>query len=261
MLDYKLLDELFHFLDQDSSEILPILCGYFNKIVTALLSKIKQKMLVYLLIERNGDVFDRLLGNLEHHSLAQMMIELMQIRIVSASAATRDRFSSDFDKEDNTEDGESQAEDEKQKELDRMSPQERQMMETLNNKKQMVVQTLMERLSSKNSNFEQCLNAHTILAELADNETTFAKLAQRDNMLLLIKASTDTKNLWQAYALNILTTIIKEFPDYEKQIGKNLSLEFQGAIGNSFLDITYGAIMTIRGPSEVTAYNQSGVAV
>jgi hypothetical protein len=50
--------------------LLPILCGYFNKIVTALLSKIKQKMLVYLLVERNGDVFNKLLNHLEHHSLA-----------------------------------------------------------------------------------------------------------------------------------------------------------------------------------------------
>jgi hypothetical protein len=41
------------------------------------------------------------------------MIELMQLKIVSASAAPRDRFSSDFDKEENTEDGESQVEDEK----------------------------------------------------------------------------------------------------------------------------------------------------
>ena len=113
VLDYQLLDELFQFLDQEDSELLPILCGYFNKIVTALLSKIKQKMLVYLLVERNGDVFNKLLNHLEHHSLAQLMIELMQLKIVSASAAPRDRFSSDFDKEENTEDGESQIEDEK----------------------------------------------------------------------------------------------------------------------------------------------------
>ena len=39
--DYTLMDELFGLLDQEDSEIQPISCGYFNKIVQAFLGKIK----------------------------------------------------------------------------------------------------------------------------------------------------------------------------------------------------------------------------
>ena len=89
VLDYQLLDELFQFLDQEDSELLPILCGYFNKIVTALLSKIKQKMLVYILVERTGDVFNKILTQLEHHSLAQLMKALRTVKTVSVLETPR----------------------------------------------------------------------------------------------------------------------------------------------------------------------------
>ena len=62
------MDELLEFFDQD--EIEPILCGYFNKIMQALMSKTKSKVLQYLLIHRKGDIFNLLVENLQHHSLA-----------------------------------------------------------------------------------------------------------------------------------------------------------------------------------------------
>lgn len=226
ILDYSALDELLDFLAQEPEELLPILCGYFNKVVTSLLSKIKQKMLIYLLVERKGFVFDMLMRHLEHHSLAQLMIELMQLKIVPANQVVRDRFSSDFDKEDKTEDGEQSEEEKNRETLDKMTPQERLMHDTLTEKKQMVVRTLLERLSSKNRDFELCLNAYTVLHDMADMETTFGKLVERENMQLLIKAATDTRNVNQGYALNILTTLIKEFPDYERHIGVHLAQEF-----------------------------------
>lgn len=70
-----MLDELFGFFDQEQIE--PILCGYFNKIIQNLVAKTKNKMLLYLLIKRNGDIFSILLKNLEHHSLAQLLIEML----------------------------------------------------------------------------------------------------------------------------------------------------------------------------------------
>lgn len=57
------MDELFGLLDENE-HVEPILCGYFNKIVTGLIAKIKNKMLHYLLIKRSGDVYDRLLSRL-----------------------------------------------------------------------------------------------------------------------------------------------------------------------------------------------------
>jgi hypothetical protein len=50
--DYTLLDELFGLLDED--EIEPISCGYLNKIVQSLLSKIKTKLMNYLLLKKDG---------------------------------------------------------------------------------------------------------------------------------------------------------------------------------------------------------------
>jgi hypothetical protein len=116
---------LFGFLEQgEDTELQPILCGYFSKIVTALLGKIKNKMLYYILIERQGDLFDKLMQHQQYHSLATLLIELLQLRIVSAATANRDRFSSDFDKDDKTDEGE-HSEDERQKELDKMTPLEK----------------------------------------------------------------------------------------------------------------------------------------
>lgn len=39
----------------------PILCGYFNKVVTALVQKQKGKTLEYLLLVQKGKIFDNLL--------------------------------------------------------------------------------------------------------------------------------------------------------------------------------------------------------
>jgi len=60
--DYSVMDELLDFFDQDIIE--PILCGYFNKVVQALVTKSKTKVLNYLLIHRKGDIFDQLLKHM-----------------------------------------------------------------------------------------------------------------------------------------------------------------------------------------------------
>jgi len=70
------------------------------------------------------------------------------------------------------------------------------------------------------------LNAHSILLELADHEATFGKLVQRENLVALIRASCDFKNKHQHYALNVLITIIREFPNYDRHIGTALAGEF-----------------------------------
>ena len=57
--------------------MLPVLCGYFNKIFVALLGKEKQTTLEYLLLKREGVIFDGLLKHIRHHSLAILLIELL----------------------------------------------------------------------------------------------------------------------------------------------------------------------------------------
>lgn len=66
--DFTLLDELILFLDK--REVLPILCGYFAKVVLALLNKTREKFLEYILIHKEGIIFNKLLNHLEHHSIA-----------------------------------------------------------------------------------------------------------------------------------------------------------------------------------------------
>ena len=51
---YTLIDELLSFLDNESHTLLPILCGYFCKVVLALLNKNRDKFLEYILINQNG---------------------------------------------------------------------------------------------------------------------------------------------------------------------------------------------------------------
>ena len=83
LTDFQLMDELFGILDADQhcEEPEPILCGYFNKIVQALLGKIKNKILYYILVKREGDIFTKLTQHLQHHSLAQLLVELMQVEL------------------------------------------------------------------------------------------------------------------------------------------------------------------------------------
>mmetsp|Transcript_39798 Transcript_39798/g.38348 ORF Transcript_39798/g.38348 Transcript_39798/m.38348 type:complete len:135 (+) Transcript_39798:382-786(+) len=79
--DYSLLGQLIAFLDKD--ELFPILCGYFNKIVQSLMNKQKVEFLQYILLERNGDLFLKLLKHMKHHSLGTLLIELIQIKVTS----------------------------------------------------------------------------------------------------------------------------------------------------------------------------------
>ena len=59
--------------------MLPVLCGYFNKIIQSLLTKEKTRILDYLFIKRDGAIFDGLMKHISNHSLAILMIELLQV--------------------------------------------------------------------------------------------------------------------------------------------------------------------------------------
>jgi len=61
---------------------------------------------------------------------------------------------------------------------EKLSPSEAKMVEVLAEKRQEVIAALIERLSGKNKDFENCLNAHSILLELSDNDQLFGKLVE-----------------------------------------------------------------------------------
>ena len=131
--DYSMMDELFCILDSEhgGEEIEAILCGYFNKIVQALLNKIKIKMLHYMLIKRKGDIFSKLLNILQHHSLAQLIVELMQVKIPSQEKMFGD-------KESDGEEAESPVKAAEDSQPENMTT-EQQMRQILNEKRQEVI--------------------------------------------------------------------------------------------------------------------------
>ena len=69
------------------------------------------------------------------------------------------------------------------------------MVDVLNAKRQEVVQTLIDRLSGKNSDYERCLNAHMILIELTDNDQLFGTLVDTGNVTKLINHACDMRNV------------------------------------------------------------------
>lgn len=74
------MDSLSQFLYEDEDP-LPILCGYFLKVMEQLLDKQKQMTLEYLLIQQEGKIFTGLLHHLDHHSLATLLIKLIEQQI------------------------------------------------------------------------------------------------------------------------------------------------------------------------------------
>jgi hypothetical protein len=78
--DFPLMDMLCSFLYEDE-EPLPILCGYFSKILEQMLDKQKLPTLEYLLLNQEGKIFNGLLRHLDQHSLTTLMIKLIEQQI------------------------------------------------------------------------------------------------------------------------------------------------------------------------------------
>ncbi len=89
-----------------------------------------------------------------------------------------------------------------------------------------VILRLIMKLGRTNSDYEQVLNSQTILVDLAESEFSFSLVIQKENLENIIYQACDNENENQAYALHILTTISKQYGDYEKEISRNLSNEF-----------------------------------
>ena len=120
------------------------------------------------------------------------------------------------------------------------------MSDCLNQKRQEVVTSLITNLSGRNRDFETCLNAHTILFDMTEQAVTFTKLIQREVVVKLIEAACDIMNPNQAYALDVLAKVIREYPDFERSLQQAQQTEFQQTIGMYFHDLTYSSLMVIK---------------
>ena len=126
-------------------ELLPILCGYFNKIVQSLINKHKTVTLEYLLLKREGKIFDLLLNHMQNHSLAILLIELLQLQIKSQKAERQQTrmafYQSDSEEKEEGEEAEGDA---------ALTADELKMKQVIADKGKQAIMRLLDSLSSKN---------------------------------------------------------------------------------------------------------------
>ena len=238
MTDFQLLDELFSILDADQhgEEPEPILCGYFQKIVQALLGKIKNKILYYILVKREGDIFRKLTQHMQHHSLAQLLVELMQVELPSQWDISGEK-DSDEDEDAVSKHEETTAE---------VTAKIKALNEIFNHCRQEVITTLIDHLGPKNADLENTLNAQLVLTELVENKKIYKRITEGQNITKLINFACEMRNVNQAYALNVLTLILKEFTTFDLSKDSEEFNEIRLSMQKSFLDVTYSCLLILR---------------
>ena len=84
-------------------ELLPVSCGYFFSIVRNLLLKQRKSTLRYILLHTKGEAFDRLVRYIGYNSLADLLIEMMQINVVFEPPTPIKPQNGSFDEDDDQE--------------------------------------------------------------------------------------------------------------------------------------------------------------
>ena len=178
-------------MEGQEPELLPVSCGYFNQIVHQLLLKQRKLILKYILLDTKGMIFDRLLKYLQHHSLTELLIELMKLNLrfdgVMWNKTSESKWS---DEEDEKESSPAKNEEESK------SPEQTMMLKKLDEKKLFVVQELIEQLSHKNSDIERSLNASAVLMELVKYEKTRSIFFEDESKMIgqMIELAIDPSN-------------------------------------------------------------------
>lgn len=80
--DFTLLDSMIdNFFDTPKQDMLPVLCGYFKKIITNLIKNERDLMLNYLFVKNEGKILDQLADHIDNDSLAGLAYELLQTQV------------------------------------------------------------------------------------------------------------------------------------------------------------------------------------
>ena len=250
--DYSLLDSITQFLYEEEDP-LPILCGYFLKVMEQLLDKQKQLTLEYLLIHQEGRIFNGLLRHLDHHSLATLLIKLIEQQIQPEKKDKWDASdNSDLDMEQETAEPE-------------LTPDQIFMQQVLKEKSTMVVTTLIERLSYRNKDdLHLTLNASTVLCEFCENEAFFKIFTSAEVMgkIVNVVTCTDENLLNQPYALNFLTQIVNQFSEQESSFFKDRREEALDTVMSHFSDLVYNSMLILRAGGATNMYvNQTGRSI
>jgi len=213
--------------------------------------KQKTLFLEYLLLERKGKIFNGLLKHIEHHSIALLLIPLLDINFVPEKDKKgkqrvwdiRDESESDGNEETN--------------EVELTADQKR-MKEVLAEKGKMVVEHLLNHLSSKNKNdIHKTLNASTVLQEFVDNENCFQILTQKSVLGKLVQICINTEDNKHniPYALSLLSTIINQFVEHEKAYFSEKKEEFFEIFAQYFSHLVYNCLILLRQGSDENYIN------
>lgn len=121
--------------------------------------------------------------------------------------------------------------------------------------------SLMDQISCKNKDeLEKALNAYTILMEFTENDHCFGLLTSQDALQRLIQVCCQgLENAQLKYSMNLLTVIITEFSNTEKDISDERKGQIQMLFAKHFADIAYNCVMVLyqRNPSDAEYANQT----
>ena len=201
---------------QPLPELLPVSCGYFKNILLKILLKQRKQVIKYLLLDTQGRTFDQLLKYISYHSLADLLMELMQLSVVYQQTPVVGGASTVYDDGDTQPTGSSLADDDDEengRQPRKMTGEQAQMFKILRDKKHMVVNGLINTLSYRNrGNMEDSLNATAILIELVELEKTFeifmANGAEKVGQIMELAVDCSNHHN-QQYLLQILVCICK----------------------------------------------------
>ena len=163
---------------QPLPDLLPVSCGYFKNILLKILLKQRKQVIKYLLLDTQGRTFDQLLKYIRYHSLADLLMELMQLSVVYQQSpvvgGAGQVYEADGADQGEGGKGEDGDEDSLLKNMPKMTGEQAQMYKILQDKKHMVISGLIGTLSYRNTdNLEDSLNATQILIEMVELEKTF----------------------------------------------------------------------------------------
>jgi len=152
-------------------------------------------MIRYILLHTQGAVFDQLVKYIKYHSMADLLIELMQLTFAfqpPASSILQDSNDSGDEKP-------------------ALSEDQTNMLNILNRKKREVIKQLIMAMSHSNrDDLEASLNASTVLIDLIEIEKQFELFFENDGSLinLIIELAIDPTNSFnQQYLLAVLLAI------------------------------------------------------
>ena len=186
---------------------------------------------------------------MDQHSLATLMIKLIEQQIQPEKKDKWDTDNSDLDIDQEAAEPE-------------LTPDQKRMQQVLKEKSQMVVNTLIDYLSIKNKDdLHKTLNACTILTDFCDNESFFQILTTPESIKRIVNVviSTDANAQNQPYALHFFTQLIMQFSEQEASFFKDRKEEAMNALFEHFNDLCYNCLMILRGGDSSPTYtNQSG---